>query len=131
MLRVLRDDALLVERRCTPGRADDALDLVLTLPGETIVLQGEVHDDDGPVAGVRIDVVRFGAVGTVETDARGRFRIAGLDDRAAYRLRATTSSAEGEVRRAQATSWAFEYPILRLRPPAREGLALVDRQGSQ
>ena len=126
VLRVLRDDAPLLERRVFPGRMTESTNMLLELPLEALVLRGEVRDDFGPVAGARVELRRFGAVGTVRADAQGRFRIAGLDSRAAYRVTALRGQEGEVVQRVETAVWAFERPILRLGPPRQENLALLD-----
>lgn len=128
-LRVLRDDAPLVETRILTRDRERAANMLLTLPARSLVLSGEVRDADGPVVGARVEATRFGPVGITTTDAEGRFRIAGLDDRDIYRITATAPAAPGEVvKRVQTAAWAFESPILRLASPAEEGLALLGNE---
>ncbi|MEW6071483.1 MAG: carboxypeptidase regulatory-like domain-containing protein [Planctomycetota bacterium] len=124
-LFVARDGDPLVVERVRPGDAA-ATRLLLALPATSLVLAGEVRDADGPVAGARVEVWRHAAVGAVLTDEHGRFHVAGLDDRAAYRLTCLAADPGGLVRRVQTVAWAFEAPVLLLGPAARESLALRD-----
>jgi len=124
-LLVSRDESPLVERHVLPRDFAQATNVVIELPLDTLVLVGEVHGADGPVAGARVEVWRHGAVATVVTDADGRFRVAGLDKHAAYRLTAIATNGEEVVQRVQTSAWAWECPVLRLTPSPHESLALL------
>ncbi len=114
-VRVARDGETLAE---ASARAGGAGALVLRLPAGSLTLHGVVRDERGPVAGCEVALERFGPVATVRTDGEGRFRVAGLDDRAAYRLLASApAGAEERARTARAEVWGYESARLRLGRP--------------
>jgi protocatechuate 3,4-dioxygenase beta subunit len=114
-LSVLRDDGVLVSEELSVSDTHETPALLLELPVESRTLLGEVRDAHGTVAGAEVEVRRFGFVARVRTDEAGRFRVAGLDDRASYELCATAFSREsGSPLIAEATAWGSQSTVLRL-----------------
>lgn len=115
-LIVRRDRGALVETEVFP-RADGTFgDVALALPLGSLVLEGLARDEQGRVlAGARIELRRSGPVGCTTTDREGRFRIAGLDDAAAYEISAFFRDDEsGALLCGTASVWAYERPALAL-----------------
>jgi len=126
---VSRDREPLVEHEIRPGAGDFGSfgDLELRLPPETLTLRGELRGS--AAAGARVDVERFGWVGQATVDADGRFRVAGLDDLAAYRLTVTTTSGDtGRPLSARGEAWAFDSPVLELAEAHPDMLAPAPRR---
>ena len=111
-LVVRRDADAWIERTVLPrdGGFDE---LVLRLPLDALALEGTVQDERGPAASVAVELQRFGLVARTTTGPDGRFRIAGLDAKAAYAIEATRA-ADGVVWRSSTSSWASERVLLEL-----------------
>lgn len=120
VLAVRRDLGTLVERAL---RTDDRAvveGLVVSLPPESLTLEGVVRDARGSVAGALVELQRYGLVGRARTDAQGRFRIAGLDDEAEYELFASSPCPEsGSPRTGRADVLGSELVSVVLSEPAR------------
>ncbi len=112
---VQRDRDSLAECNVVP-RADGTFpDLALELLPASLVLEGTVSRAGRPVPGARVELRRFGSVGTTTSDPSGRFRVSGLDGDAAYEICASfRGETPGELLRATASAWAFERPVLAL-----------------
>jgi hypothetical protein len=112
-LRVRRGGTVLAERALAlaPG---EAADVRLELPATCLALAGLVRDARGACPGATVAVEREGVVARVTADALGRFRVAGLDARAPYRLRASVEAQHA----AEADAWAGDTLVLHLPAPA-------------
>src|SRR5262249_44317168 len=78
-LRAARDAGALARAEIAVEAGAERGDLELALDARALTLVGRVRTPAGPAAGARIEVHRYGRLGTVLTDAQGTFRIAGLD----------------------------------------------------
>ncbi len=129
LLSVARDREALVQVEVWPTAGGGFGALELRLPPETLILIGELRGSPSAIAGASVEVQRFGWVGRASADERGRFRIAGLDDTAAYELSVTSVSPDtGLPLVARAEAWGFEQPILELGETASPGLARAGRR---
>ena len=129
LLSVARDREALVQVEVWPTAGGGFGALELRLPPETLILIGELRGSPSAIAGASVEVQRFGWVGRASADERGRFRIAGLDDTAAYELSVTSVSPDtGLPLVARAEAWGFERPILELGEAASPGLARAGRR---
>ena len=111
-LTVRRDRGALIRERIVLAESEAKGGLRLALSDDSWTLRGQVRSPSGPVAGAEIELNRFGRVGRVRTDARGAFRISGLDDAATY----TVSVRHGTFVGVETHSWAWESPLLQVEP---------------
>jgi hypothetical protein len=114
-LVVRRDRDTLARSRVSVHEVDVDASLDLVLPPRYSALEGRVMADGRSAAGAVVEIERYGPIAEVVTDSEGRFRVAGLDDRRAYRISATSIRPATRTNlRAEVEAWPGQPIVLHL-----------------